>query len=207
MKIYCFFQTSSKKRMSSHAPLPQPRNLRAPAREIYRPPPASSTNLNPTAKEFSPVVPQSKSHGDILKVIDRRQSAHVKFPPTSQRPPTASTRTPTDLRKSKSLSAADAANLVLPGRTGSGSPDLFEREYPELGSFASDVQLSLSLAVEDPNQLSGRILMDLVKQIFNRVVEGTRYAEPAARFCINIIEVMGKLSTYFGSTCEWRIIS
>ena len=61
-------------------------------------------------------------------------------------------------------------------------------------------------AMEDPNRLGGRTLMELVKTIFTRVVEQQRMAEPAARFCISIIE-REKKETFLESllnTCqEW----
>jgi hypothetical protein len=42
--------------------------------------------------------------------------------------------------------------------------------------------------MEDPNQLSSRAVMDLVKIIMERVVEGIRYCETGAKLCISIIE-------------------
>lgn len=41
----------------------------------------------------------------------------------------------------------------------------------------------------DPNLLNARTLMELVRHILDRVVENRKYAEPAAKICITIIEV------------------
>ena len=42
----------------------------------------------------------------------------------------------------------------------------------------------------DPNLLNARALMELVRHILERVVENRKYAEPAAKICITIIEVI-----------------
>lgn len=47
--------------------------------------------------------------------------------------------------------------------------------------------------ISDPNLLNARALMDLVKHILERVVESRRYAEPAAKIVIAIIEVLAIL--------------
>lgn len=57
-----------------------------------------------------------------------------------------------------------------------------------LGSASAEVENTMKAALEDPNRLSGRSLMELVRQVFSRVVEGQRMAETAARFCISVIE-------------------
>jgi len=61
-------------------------------------------------------------------------------------------------------------------------------------------------AMEDPNRLSGRSLMELVRQIFTRVVESQKMAETAARFCISIIEREKKetfLESLLNNCQEW----
>merc|ERR1712089_26913 len=57
-----------------------------------------------------------------------------------------------------------------------------------LGPFTPELEATIRKAMEDPNRLSGRSLMELVRTIFNRVMENQAMAEPAARFCISIIE-------------------
>ena len=42
--------------------------------------------------------------------------------------------------------------------------------------------------VQDPNSLSARSHMELVRQIFTKVVETQKISELAAKFCIYIIE-------------------
>lgn len=85
------------------------------------------------------------------------------------------------LKRSKSLSAADSQNLAAKLKT-------FSKEETDLGRFAPEDEANLKLAVDDPNQLPSRTLMDLVKIIMERVVEGIRYSEAGAKLCISIIE-------------------
>lgn len=86
-----------------------------------------------------------------------------------------------NLKRSKSLSAADSQNLAAKLKS-------FSKEETDLGRFAPEDEANLKLAVEDPNQLPSRTLMDLVKLIMERVVEGIRYSEAGAKLCISIIE-------------------
>lgn len=46
------------------------------------------------------------------------------------------------------------------------------------------------MLLTDPNLLNARTLMELVRHILDRVVENRKYAEPAAKICITIIEVI-----------------
>ncbi|KAK0174535.1 hypothetical protein PV327_010295 [Microctonus hyperodae] len=57
-----------------------------------------------------------------------------------------------------------------------------------LGKFPNAIQDNLIKAIEDPNIQNSRTLMELVRHILNRVVENRRYAEPAAKICMKIIE-------------------
>lgn len=84
------------------------------------------------------------------------------------------------LKRSKSLGAHDAslAAKLKP----------FTKEETNLGSFPAEDEANLKQAQEDPNQLNSRVLMDLVKLILERVVEGIRYSEAGAKLCISIIE-------------------
>lgn len=86
-----------------------------------------------------------------------------------------------NLKRSKSLSAADSQHIAAKMKT-------FSKEETDLGRFAPEDEANLKLAVEDPNQLPSRTLMDLVKIIMERVVEGIRYSEAGAKLCISIIE-------------------
>jgi len=79
-------------------------------------------------------------------------------------------------------------------------------DLSSLGSFPPEVEGVVRRALEDPNRLAPRALMDLVRTIFQRVVDGNRVAEPAARFCISIIEREKKetfLETLLNTCQEW----
>ena len=59
---------------------------------------------------------------------------------------------------------------------------------------------------QDPNRLSARSHMELVRQIFSKVVETQRISELAARFCIFIIERERKetfLESLLNTCQEW----
>ncbi|XP_011874006.1 PREDICTED: uncharacterized protein LOC105565429 isoform X2 [Vollenhovia emeryi] len=82
------------------------------------------------------------------------------------------------LKRSKSMNSTD----VLAAKA------LNIADASELGKFPSPVQDILLRAIEDPNLLNARTLMELVRHILDRVVENRKYAEPAAKICITIIE-------------------
>ncbi|XP_011155996.2 uncharacterized protein LOC105193291 isoform X1 [Solenopsis invicta] len=84
------------------------------------------------------------------------------------------------LKRSKSLNSTD----VLTAKA------LNIADASELGKFPSPVQDILLRAIEDPNLLNARTLMELVRHIhiLDRIVEHRKYAEPAAKICITIIE-------------------
>jgi hypothetical protein len=109
------------------------------------------------------------------------------------------TVTPGGLQRSKSMGAADSIKNREPG---------ISPEAPELGIFPGEALVLIERAVTgninhpfylalfiklhhiaDPNQLSSRSLMSLVRQVLQRVIESARYAAPAAKFCISVIEV------------------
>lgn len=85
------------------------------------------------------------------------------------------------LKRSKSLGAADSQNLAAKLKG-------FTKEETDLGKFPPEDEANLKQAIEDPNLLPSRTLMDLVKIILERVVEGIRYSEAGAKLCISIIE-------------------
>ncbi|PNF28717.1 hypothetical protein B7P43_G07857 [Cryptotermes secundus] len=82
------------------------------------------------------------------------------------------------LKRSRSLGAADMA----------ARQQAHIIETPSLGNFPPEIQSTISKAVEDPNKVSARSLMDLVRQIMERAVSSVYYALPAAKLCITIIE-------------------
>ncbi|KAL2733667.1 CBP80/20-dependent translation initiation factor-like isoform X2 [Vespula maculifrons] len=86
------------------------------------------------------------------------------------------------LKRSKSLNAADAL----------AAKAINISDASELGKFPGPVQDTLLRAIDDPNLLNARSLMELVRHILERTVENRRYAEPAAKICITIIEKESK---------------
>jgi len=86
------------------------------------------------------------------------------------------------------------------------SPVQNHTDFTGLGSFSPEIELAMKRALDDPNRLPGRTLMELVRVVFQRLVEGKGMAEPAAKFCIAIIE-KEKNETFLESllnTCqEW----
>lgn len=57
-----------------------------------------------------------------------------------------------------------------------------------------NIYLDLRQVVNDPNTASARVVMEVVRQLFTKLVQATRYAEPAARYCITVIEVHSIIS-------------
>ncbi|XP_046404465.1 uncharacterized protein DDB_G0271670 isoform X1 [Ischnura elegans] len=80
-------------------------------------------------------------------------------------------------------------------------------EAPNLGPFSPHVQAIIRHAVQDPNDLPARALMELVRNIFERIAEDRKYALPAAQLCIKIIEKEQQQETFLESllnTClQW----
>lgn len=62
------------------------------------------------------------------------------------------------------------------------------KEEINLSIFSEEDQTTLKTALDDPNQLSTRTLMELVKIILGKAVEGMKYSEPVAKLSISIIE-------------------
>lgn len=86
------------------------------------------------------------------------------------------------LQRSKSLSSADAMARGLAGLgLGLGG------EQSDIGTFSPDIQSLIDKAVDDPNQLSARNLMELTNHIMQRSIEGRRYALPTSKVCLTII--------------------
>ncbi|XP_035911049.1 uncharacterized protein LOC118511720 isoform X4 [Anopheles stephensi] len=84
--------------------------------------------------------------------------------------------------RSKSLSSADTLTRGL-ASLGLG----IGVEANDIGMFSPEVQAAITKAIEDPNQLNARCLMDLAAQLLHRAVEGRRYSLPISRLCISII--------------------
>lgn len=86
------------------------------------------------------------------------------------------------LQRSKSLSSADALTRGIAGLgLALGS------EITDIGQFPPDIQSLIDTALEDPNQLNSRCLMELTSHFIKRAVEGRRFALPISRLCLTII--------------------
>ncbi|XP_043068636.1 uncharacterized protein [Drosophila bipectinata] len=86
------------------------------------------------------------------------------------------------LQRSKSLSSADALTRGMAG-LGLG----LGNEVADIGQFTPEIQTLIETALEDPNKLNSRCLMELTSQFIKRAVESRRFALPISRLCLNII--------------------
>ncbi|XP_034471592.1 uncharacterized protein LOC117779484 isoform X2 [Drosophila innubila] len=86
------------------------------------------------------------------------------------------------LQRSKSLSSADALTRGMAG-LGLG----LGNEVADIGQFTPEIQSLIDTALEDPNKLNSRCLMELTSQFIKRSVESRRFALPISRLCLNII--------------------
>lgn len=73
------------------------------------------------------------------------------------------------LQRSKSLSSADTLTRGLAGLGLAVGP-----EANDIGQFSPEIQAILNKAIEDPNQLNARCLMELAMQLMHRAVDGRR---------------------------------
>lgn len=145
---------------------PLPTSMKSPLKSY-------STTEMKTAIGLSNDVNKTQAHGtDVTEYTDVHtvtglRSVHlpISTPPSS-------------LKRSRSLGAADMA----------ARQQAHVIETPSLGNFPLEIQNTISKAVEDPNKVSARSLMDLVRQIMERAVSTVYYALPAAKLCITIIE-------------------
>ncbi|XP_053609273.1 CBP80/20-dependent translation initiation factor isoform X2 [Plodia interpunctella] len=85
------------------------------------------------------------------------------------------------LKRSKSLTSADT---LASGMAALG----LAADAGDLGNFPPDIQECIDKALEDPNAVCARTLMDAVGHLVSRAVESPRYALPAARRCIAVVE-------------------
>lgn len=188
-----------------------------PGRELYRPPGGgyegdlgdmgdgrlyrTNSYLNPGAQEFAPLAPApitaSRSmdwghHSMEERLSNFGQHDNIYLGNSRSSVPTPRPlANPQVLRKSHSMATTTEITRV---------------DVSGLGSFPPDVEANMRKAMEDPNRLSGRALMELVRIIFGRVVENQAMAESAARFCISIIEREKKetfLESLLNSCQEW----
>ncbi|XP_011334809.1 CBP80/20-dependent translation initiation factor isoform X2 [Ooceraea biroi] len=142
----------------------------------------SSHHSNSTLRQTHP-LDTSASSGNILHAANRVHFNVENEVKNNLAKPGKLTKSHTfvstyGLKRSKSMNSAD----VLAAKA------LNIAEASELGKFPLPIQDILLRAIEDPNLLNARTLMELVRHILERVVEDRKYAEPAAKICITIIE-------------------
>lgn len=155
----------------------------------------SGSNLRQQAANIEP-----NRTPDLLPRVhfsdDKENDPALKASSIPQRPPSLAVGAlspPGGVKRSKSLGSADMRACHLEAATPTTIPDL--------GPFSNDVQTVITKAATDPNGLSGRQLMEVVRHLFTRLVEATRHAEPAARLCISIIE-KEKSETFLETLCN-----
>merc|ERR1712037_320746 len=176
-----------------------------PGRELYRAPGVwdDAPQLNPSAQEFSPLSPAPLTSSRSMDWGPGFEDQHDNISISRQRP--------SSLKKSTSLVSTTSPQSYLGSGTNHNphlatATEITRLDVSGLGTFPPDVEATVKKAMEDPNRLGGRALMELVRTIFARVVEGQERAEPAARLCISIIE-REKKETFLESllnTCqEW----
>merc|ERR1711971_209636 len=179
-----------------------------PGRELYRAPGVwdDAPQLNPSAQEFSPLSPAPLTSSRSMDWGPGFEDQHDNITISRQRP--------SSLKKSTSLVSSSTSpmhNTYLASGNNHNphlatATEITRLDVSGLGTFPPDVEATVRKAIEDPNRLGGRALMELVRTIFARVVEGQERAEPAARLCISIIE-REKKETFLESllnTCqEW----
>ncbi|KAL1491633.1 hypothetical protein ABEB36_012202 [Hypothenemus hampei] len=101
------------------------------------------------------------------------------------------------LKRSKSLGASDSQNLINKLKS-------IVKEDIDVTVFVEADQVNIKLAIDDPNQLPSRTLMDLVKIVMEKAVEGMKFSESIAKLCVTIIEAE-KNQTFLESllnTCQ-----
>ncbi|KAF2367988.1 MIF4G-like type 3 [Trinorchestia longiramus] len=116
---------------------------------------------------------------------------------------------PLVIKRSKSLGSA--ADLHRPQSSppgtedGQGVTDPATNAIKDLAPFADDVLKKLHLVLQRPDESGSRLHMEVMKLLFGKLVQGTRYAEPAARYCIAVIEKESGSETFLDTllnTCQ-----
>jgi len=158
-----------------------------PGRELYRPP-GGSWNID--AQEFKPLSPAPLTSSRSVDLSSMGQ----------------------DLARSggHDLARSGLTITVRPdprsGTSGRRVDSSTELDVAKLAVFGVEMEEVIQQTLEDPNRLSARSHMELVRQIFGKVVETQRISELAARFCIFIIERERKetfLESLLNTCQEW----
>lgn len=105
------------------------------------------------------------------------------------------------LQRSKSLSSADT---IARGLAGLGFA--LSNDVKDIGTFPPEQQQLIDIALQDPNQLNARDLMDLATVALRRAVDARRYALPLSQLCITIVAKERKetfLETLLNTCRQW----
>lgn len=127
----------------------------------------------------------SKSSGNVLHMLQpsaatgfvhqgNTRAVHFQLGGSENGRNNFTSDTKVGLKRSKSMSATDTVKV--------------KSISTELGEFPVEIHGDIEQAIKDPNEMSARSLMQLVKHILHRATDNRQYAEPAAKLCINIIE-------------------
>ncbi|XP_071455169.1 uncharacterized protein [Hetaerina americana] len=153
---------------------------------------STGSSNKPSKKKGSSSLSLSRSSGD-LRALQQSPQRSVHFFSGLNEDHRPKNHPVVGLKRSKSMSAA--ADFMPCS------------EAPNLGPFSPNVQAIIRHAVQDPNDLPARSLMELVRNIFERIAEDRKYSLPAAQLCIKIIEKEHQQETFLESllnTClQW----
>ena len=159
-----------------------------PGKEIYRPPTGGSWNIDGNIY--------------IRLIISTKISSAQEFKPLSPAPLTSS-RSVDSMRSGLSITVKPGARHISSSDT---TADMETDKLIEV--FGVEMEEIIKQLLEDPNRVSARSHMELVRQIFTRVVELQKISELAAQFCIYIIERETRetfLESLLNTCQEWYV--
>ncbi|XP_013781827.1 MIF4G domain-containing protein-like [Limulus polyphemus] len=174
-----------------------------PSMEIYRPP---GVRVAGDMTSFMKQIPASVTNGHYIQndIINTTNMAplseslsqktnigspkvHFQCSPTKFSGHRSST-----LKRSKSFGGAEVMEMAAAG---------FDRD-----GYPIEYQGLVKKALQDPNSLSSRQLMEVVRVLCNKAVQSIQHAEPAAQMCFTIIEKDNSetfLESLLNSCREW----
>jgi len=147
-------------------------------------------------------------NGSMVRV---KPGKEVYRPPTGTWNPEAQEfkpLSPAPLTMSRSMDLGMTVTVKPDVKSGSRHVETVNSELDirKLGVFGKEMEAIIAQSLEDPNSLSARSHMELVRQIFTKVVESQKISELAARLCIYIIERERKetfLESLLNTCQEW----
>lgn len=197
-----------------------------PAMEIYRPPSlrvsgdfsalaGAGLPIHPEAVDAIPWIPvpstamatASQYTVQPIGLSKSRSTTSAHRVHFQLQPPTSGIETPSPTNATSTGHAKKEPSYGLKRSKSLGANDmrLFVQEL-DISSFNAETQVAIKRALDDPNKVPARQLMEIVRHLFNKVLESCRYAEPTARLCIAIIEKERNetfLESLLNSCREW----